>query len=65
MTQTVGQRPDNIDCPGSLKGEVGNKMRCVLTEGQTRLGVTLRVKSVKDGKINFTILVDQKRMSQT
>lgn len=42
----VGQRPDAIDCPGDLAGEVGTEMTCTLTAGTDQLDVYLTVTEV-------------------
>jgi uncharacterized protein DUF4333 len=55
----VGQKPDDISCPGDLKGEVGEKMRCTLTAGTDKLGVTVKVTKVDGKKVNFDFEVDQ------
>lgn len=54
----VGQAPDDISCPGDLKGKVGEKMRCTLTAGSDKLGVTVKVKKVDGKKVDFDFEVD-------
>lgn len=65
LTQKVGQAPDSIDCPGDLTGKVGEKMRCVLTDGATKYGVTVTVTSVTDDKALFDAVVDEEPMTST
>ncbi len=65
LTAKVGQAPDSIDCPGDLTGKVGEKMRCVLTAGDTKYGVTVSVTSVTDKKALFDAVVDQTPMTST
>ena len=36
LTESVGQEPDSVDCPGDLKAEEGGEMTCVLSAGGTR-----------------------------
>ena len=59
LEKEVGQRPDKITCPGDLKGEVGETMRCTLTAGTDELGVTVEVTKVDGKDIKFTAEVDQ------
>ncbi|MDQ4037586.1 MAG: DUF4333 domain-containing protein [Actinomycetota bacterium] len=54
----VGQRPDSVECPEDLPGEVGATMRCELTAGEDVLGVTVSVTEVDGATVNFDIEVD-------
>ena len=56
----VGQRPEKISCPDALKGKVGTKVRCSLTDGSTTYGISVTTTSVKDKNVRFNILVDDK-----
>ena len=58
LTKQVGQSPDDITCPRDLEGTVGTTMRCTLTAGPDKLGVTVTVTSVEDKRINFDAEVD-------
>jgi hypothetical protein len=58
LTAQVGQKPDDIDCPGDLKAEKGTTMRCTLTAGDTSLGLTVTVTSVDGSNVKFDIQVD-------
>lgn len=58
LEKQVGQKPDKVVCPDSLKAKAGATTRCTLTDRETELGVTVTAKSVKDGTVNFNILVD-------
>lgn len=58
LEKQVGQKPEKVACPDPLKAKVGATARCTLTDGDTELGVTVTTKSVKDGTVNFNILVD-------
>jgi len=58
LEETVGQRPDSVDCPGSVKAEAGESIRCELTAGPDRVGLTATVKSYKDGKAQYDVKVD-------
>lgn len=60
LSETVGQRPDVVDCPEGLKGEVGKTVRCVLTAGGTKLGVTVTTTSADADSVKFDIKVDDK-----
>lgn len=59
LQKQVGTRPD-ITCPHDLEAKVGATTRCTLTaEGlDGSYGVTVRVTSVKNGKANFDVQVD-------
>ena len=59
LEKQVGQAPDDISCPGDLKGKVGTKMRCTLTAGGDELGVSVNVTSVDGDNVKFDIQVDQ------
>lgn len=59
LEQAFGVRPDTVTCPGDLKGEVGETMRCELTAGPDTLGVTIEVVGVEGEQIEFTAEVDE------
>jgi type IV pilus biogenesis protein CpaD/CtpE len=54
----VGQAPDSVDCPGDLTGEVGEEMRCTLTAGTDKVGLTVSVTEVDGSDVSFDIDVD-------
>ncbi|MFL6172662.1 MAG: DUF4333 domain-containing protein [Marmoricola sp.] len=60
LTKTVGQAPDKVTCPDKLKGKVGAKVRCTLTAGTTKYGVTVTATDVDGSKIKYSIKVDDK-----
>lgn len=62
LTAQVKQEPDSIECPGALEAKVGATQKCVLTEGATKLGVTVTVTSVEGSNVNFSIKVDDQPM---
>jgi hypothetical protein len=55
----VGTAPDDISCPDDLEGKKGTKMRCTLTAGEDKLGVTVTVTSVDGKQVNFDAEVDE------
>ena len=55
----VGTAPDDISCPGDLEGAKGTTMRCTLTAGADRLGVSVTVTSVDGRTVNFDAEVDE------
>ncbi|MEP9383535.1 DUF4333 domain-containing protein [Nocardioides sp. KR10-350] len=63
LTKSVGQRPDDISCPGDLDAKLHAKTRCVLTAGGDRIGVTVTVDRVDGTKYHLDIRVDDKPMS--
>jgi len=62
LTKAVGQKPDKIECPGSIKAEAGQTMRCVLTAGATRYGLTATITSYENGTAKYKAQVDQQPM---
>ncbi|WP_194814323.1 DUF4333 domain-containing protein [Nocardia sp. XZ_19_385] len=59
LSEKVGRKPDSVDCPGDLKGNVGTTMRCTLTTEGTQLGLTVKVTAVIDQKVEYEVEVDQ------
>jgi predicted thioesterase len=53
----VGQRPDDIECPDGLAGEMGETLQCVLTAGADQLAVTVTVTGVEGDRIDFDVQV--------
>ncbi len=56
LSKSVGQQAPAATCPGDLKLEVGNTMRCHMDfSEEERLGITVKVESVDgaDGRLNF------------
>ncbi|GAA3801434.1 DUF4333 domain-containing protein [Cellulomonas soli] len=43
LLQQVGSTPDSIDCPDPLPVRVDAEVRCVLTDGDQRIGLTVSV----------------------
>jgi hypothetical protein len=62
LTKQVGQRPERVDCPGPIAAKAGTTTRCVLSDNGVRYGMTVKVRSVKDGRYNLDIQVDQQQM---
>lgn len=56
LLERVGQRPDAVTCPENLKGFEGATMRCQLTDGSKKYGITVTVTNPKD--ISFRFQVD-------
>ncbi|MFF3637170.1 DUF4333 domain-containing protein [Streptomyces sp. NPDC002250] len=61
LAAATGRPKPDVTCPEDLKGKVGTTTRCTLTanDGST-LGITVKVTSVDDGKINFDFKADDK-----
>ncbi|MEU6642354.1 DUF4333 domain-containing protein [Saccharomonospora sp. NPDC046836] len=59
LTEMAGQQPDAVECPGPIKAKVGETIRCVLTAGGTRLGMTVTIKSYDNGRAKFDVQVDE------
>lgn len=63
LAATVGETPEDVECPDDVPAEVGETTRCVLTaEDGTQIGVTVTVTEVSDGEANFDIEVDDEVM---
>ncbi|MEB3983739.1 DUF4333 domain-containing protein [Mycobacterium sp. 663a-19] len=58
VTQQVGTKPDSVTCPDNLKGVEGATLRCQLTSGGQKYGVSVTVTSVDAGDVNFNFKVD-------
>jgi hypothetical protein len=65
LEKSVGQRPDSVDCPGSVKAKAGERTRCVLSAGNVRFGLTATITSYDDasGNAKYDVKVDEKPMS--
>jgi serine/threonine-protein kinase len=58
LTQQVGRKPDSVTCPDNLKGTVGATLRCQLTDGNQKYGISVTVTNVDAGAVNFDFNVD-------
>jgi Domain of unknown function (DUF4333) len=58
LTQQVGKKPDSVTCPDNLKGVEGATLRCQLTDGADKYGVSVTVTNVDAGDVNFDFKVD-------
>ncbi|HVW42251.1 MAG TPA: DUF4333 domain-containing protein [Amycolatopsis sp.] len=63
LQKSVGQRPDSVECPGSVKAKAGETTRCVLTAGSTKYGLTATITSYDDGTAHYNVQVDNKPMN--
>lgn len=60
LAAQTGQPKPGVTCPENLPGKAGATTRCTLTVSDgSSLGVTAKVTSVDDGKINFAIEADK------
>ncbi len=64
LTELAGQAPDDVDCPDPLPAEVGAEVRCTLTAGDGRIGVTATTTSVEDERVLFDIEVDEEPLAE-
>ncbi|HJQ46420.1 MAG TPA: DUF4333 domain-containing protein [Amycolatopsis sp.] len=64
LQKKVGDRPDTVTCPGSLKPEPGASIRCELTAVGLRYGVTATVTSAENGKANYDVKVDNQPLGK-
>jgi hypothetical protein len=51
-------KPDAVTCPDNLKGVEGATLRCQLTDGGEKYGISVTVTSVDAGDVNFDFKVD-------
>ncbi|GAA5146833.1 hypothetical protein GCM10023340_18340 [Nocardioides marinquilinus] len=59
LTETVGQAPEDVDCPDDLAAEADAETRCTVTaDGQT-YGATVTVTSVDGADAQLDIQVDE------
>ena len=63
LQKSVGQRPDSVDCPGSVTAKAGETTRCVLAAGSTRYGLTATITSYDNGTAHYNVQVDGKPMN--
>ncbi len=59
LTEQAGSKPDSVTCPDNLKGTVGATLRCELTDGAKKYGVSVAVTSVDGDDVNFDIKRDE------
>ena len=58
IAQEVQEEPKEVDCPGDLKAEEGEKLRCKLVPATGReVTAEVTVTSVEDEKANFSVEV--------
>lgn len=57
LTDTVGQAPDDVTCPGDLEAEVGATATCVLTSGGETIDVAVEVTEADGGEYTISIQV--------
>jgi hypothetical protein len=60
LEKSVGKRPDSVSCPGPVKAKAGESIRCELSAGRARYGLTATVTSYDDGNARYQVKVDQK-----
>lgn len=62
LEKDVGQRPDSVECEDGVDAEVGKSVRCVLTAGADRLGLTATVAAVDGNNVRLSVEVDDQPM---
>ena len=65
LTEIAGRKPDALDCPEALHAKEGSTVRCVLTDGDQRYGVTFTSNGLADDgeSVKFALQVDSKPMN--
>lgn len=64
LQKKVGDRPDTVTCPGPLKPEPGQSVRCELTAVGLRYGVTATVTSYDNGTAKYDVKVDDQPLGK-
>ncbi|WP_405903382.1 DUF4333 domain-containing protein [Streptomyces sp. NBC_00656] len=59
LGKQVGREPDDVTCEDDLKAKVGATIRCELTDGGKKQGMTVTAKSVDGDKVNMDFKVDE------
>ncbi|MEV0743964.1 DUF4333 domain-containing protein [Streptomyces sp. NPDC050273] len=59
LGKQVGREPDDVTCEDDLKAEVGATIRCELTDGGEKQGMTVTAKSVDGDKVKMDFKVDE------
>nr|WP_243841634.1 DUF4333 domain-containing protein [Mycobacterium sp. DL592] len=59
LTQQFGVKPDALTCPENLKGTTGATLRCEVTDGNQKYGVTVTVNNVQGSDVNYGFKVDE------
>jgi hypothetical protein len=63
LEKATGQAPDSVECPGSLKAEADESVRCELTAGTDRYGLTATITSYENGNAEYDVKVDDEPAS--
>jgi hypothetical protein len=63
LERAIGKRPDAIECPSGIAAEVSKSIRCVLTGGQDRFGLTATVTAVDGDNVSLDVQVDNAPMN--
>ena len=58
LRKRTGDKPDAVTCPESITVRVGENIRCELTRGGARYGVTAAITSKKNTTYTYAIQVD-------
>ncbi|WP_330239271.1 DUF4333 domain-containing protein [Streptomyces sp. NBC_00525] len=58
LEKQVGRAPEDVTCEDDLKAEVGASVRCTLTDGGKKLGMTVTVRSVDGDDVKMDYKVD-------
>lgn len=58
LGKEVGREPENVTCKDDLKAKVGETVRCTLSDGGKKLGMTVTVKSVDGDNVKMDYKVD-------
>jgi hypothetical protein len=63
LAEQAGQEPDDFTCAEDLPAKVGASIRCELTAGGQKIGVTVTTTSVEGSRANFDVQVDDEPMN--
>ncbi len=59
LSEEVGRAPDSVTCEDPLPAEEGEKVRCLLKDGDTELDVEVTASEVDGDRVRFDIQVEQ------
>lgn len=66
LMELTGMRPESIDCPGDLGGDVDTTLRCTLSGGGQRYGMTVTVTGIDTEKqtLRYDLQVDDQALRE-
>ncbi|WP_030483473.1 DUF4333 domain-containing protein [Nocardioides aequoreus] len=59
LTEKVGRAPESVTCEDPLPAEEGERVRCLLKDGETELDVDVTASEVDGDNVRFDIQVEE------